>query len=139
MPDEGPPLRIGTAERTAAMQALDDHVAAGRLDIEEYGDRSAQASVATTAPQLAALFVDLPAPHPVLPGVTPPHAPAVAAAIREPAVLQASGLRLMAVMPLLAVALFLLTGHFVFFLLIPMAGALLRSQHGPRPHQRHRY
>ena len=37
MTNEGPPIRIGTAERTAAMKALDEHLAAGRLQIEEYG------------------------------------------------------------------------------------------------------
>src|SRR5919112_1100620 len=71
MTDQGPPLRIGTAERTAAMKALDEHLAAGRLEIEEYGERSARAANAVTAPELAALFDDLPAPHPELPGVAP--------------------------------------------------------------------
>jgi hypothetical protein len=41
---------------------------AGRLHIHEYADRSARASEAVTAPELAALFADLPAPHPKLPG-----------------------------------------------------------------------
>ena len=74
MTNERPPIRIGTAERTAAMKALDEHLAAGRLQIEEYGERSALAVNAVTAPELAALFDDLPAPHPPLPGVTGPPA-----------------------------------------------------------------
>ena len=69
MTNERPPIRIGTAERDAAMKALDAHLEAGRLDVDEYGERSARASVATTAPELAELFDDLPAPHPVLPGI----------------------------------------------------------------------
>ena len=69
MTDERPPIRIGTAERDAAMKALDAHLEAGRLDVDEYGERSARAAVATTAPELAVLFDDLPAPHPPLPGV----------------------------------------------------------------------
>jgi len=68
-------LRIGHAERAAALRALDEHLEAGRLDIEEYGDRSAAASVATTVDDVAVLFRDLPAPHPPLPGRTGPPAP----------------------------------------------------------------
>ena len=82
MTNERPPIRIGTAERDAAMKALDEHLEAGRLDVDEYGERSARASVATTVPELAVLFDDLPAPHPALPGVDDPaaHRPLAAAA-----------------------------------------------------------
>lgn len=65
--DAEPELRVGDAERRAAMRALDAHLEAGRLDVEAYGDRSAAASVAVYRTDLAVLFVDLPAPHPVLP------------------------------------------------------------------------
>lgn len=64
--------RIGTAERTAAQHALDEHLNDGRLQVEEYADRSAVAANATTAGELAALFADLPAPHPKLPGAPTP-------------------------------------------------------------------
>lgn len=128
MTNERPPIRIGTAERDAAMKALDAHLEAGRLDVDEYGERSARASVATTAPELAVLFDDLPAPHPPLPGipglpaVAPPPAPP---AVREPSALEVWGPRLVALSPFVAVALFLLTRQWIFFLLIPVAGALL--------------
>ena len=55
--------RIGTAERQQAMDALDVHLSAGRLDPDEYGERVGRASVARTAADLEPLFVDLPAPH----------------------------------------------------------------------------
>jgi hypothetical protein len=132
MTNERPPIRIGTAERDAAMKALDAHLEAGRLDVDEYGERSARASVATTAPELAALFDDLPAPHPSLPGipglpaVVPPPAPP---AVREPSALEVWGPRLVALSPFVAVALFLLTRQWIFFLLIPVAGVVFgRSQ-----------
>jgi len=128
MTDERPPIRIGTAERDAAMKALDAHLEAGRLDVDEYGERSARAAVATTAPELAALFDDLPAPHPPLPGVAGLPAlaqPATAPAVREPSGLDVWGPRLVALSPFIAVALFLLTRQWIFFLLIPAAGALL--------------
>ena len=57
-------IRIGNDERAAAMQALDEHMSAGRLDPDEYGQRVAQASVARTRAGLDELFTDLPAPHP---------------------------------------------------------------------------
>ena len=35
-------IRIGNAERDAAMKALDEHLTAGRLDLDEYGERYAK-------------------------------------------------------------------------------------------------
>jgi hypothetical protein len=117
MTNERPPIRIGTAERDAAMKALDAHLEAGRLDVDEYGERSARASVAT---------------HPPLPGIAGPPLPAVAPpappARTEPSGLEVWGPRLVALSPFIAVALFLLTRQWVFFLLIPVAGVLLGSQ-----------
>jgi hypothetical protein len=130
MTNERPPIRIGTAERDAAMKALDAHLEAGRLDVDEYGERSARAAVATTAPELAALFDDLPAPHPPLPGipglpaVPPPPTPPVRP---EPSTLEVWGPRLVALSPFIAVALFLLTRQWIFFLLIPVAGVVFGS------------
>jgi hypothetical protein len=130
MTNERPPIRIGTAERDAAMKALDAHLEAGRLDVDEYGERSARASVATTAPELAALFDDLPAPHPPLPGIPGPPAvapPPAPPAVREPSALEVWGPRLVALSPFVAVALFLLTRQWIFFLLIPVAGVVFGS------------
>lgn len=57
-------IRIGNDERAAAIKALDEHMSAGRLDPDEYGQRVAQASVARTREGIDELFTDLPAPHP---------------------------------------------------------------------------
>jgi Domain of unknown function (DUF1707) len=59
-----PQIRIGYAERSAAQEALDEHLTAGRLDPDEYADRYAAAEIARTQAELDALFTDLPAPHP---------------------------------------------------------------------------
>ncbi len=135
-PDSGP-LRIGTAERTSAMKALDVHLEAGRLGVEEYGDRSAKAAGAALASELTELFVDLPAPHPEIPGtarpvaVPPPTArfpvvgPSGTVARPGNAFLDVAAPRLMAVMPFVALALFFTVGGWWWFLLIPAAGALL--------------
>ena len=110
--EEIPPLRIGHAERTAAQRALDEHLAAGRLGVEEYADRTAAAAGAVVAADLAALFTDLPEPHPELPTAQPP----------------ATGTNvvgLIGVAVIVAVGLALLTRQPATFLLIPLAAALL--------------
>jgi Domain of unknown function (DUF1707) len=69
-----PDLRIGRPEREAAREALEEHLAVERLDSVEYEQRWAACQVARTQAELLHAFVDLPAPHPELPGVprTPP-------------------------------------------------------------------
>lgn len=52
--------RIGTAERQAAADRLGEHFAAGRLNIEEFEERTAAAWNARTEADVQALFVDLP-------------------------------------------------------------------------------
>lgn len=53
-------LRVGTAERQAAVDALGDHLAQGRLDPDEFGERCSTAYAARTAGELDDLFRDLP-------------------------------------------------------------------------------
>jgi Domain of unknown function (DUF1707) len=131
--EESSPLRIGNAERKAAMQALDEHLAEGRLSVQEYADRSAAAANAVVAADLAALFTDLPEPHPQLPGgrrdpsptaplpVTPP--PGEVAPPRG-SMLAEWGPRLVPLAVILAIALFLITRQGIVFLLIPLAAIL---------------
>lgn len=62
----GPPRpepRIGDVEREGAVWALGEHFASGRLDQEEFEERSSAAWKARTHGQLAPLFGDLPLPH----------------------------------------------------------------------------
>lgn len=61
-------VRVGDTERNSALEALGAHLTAGRLDMDEYGERSAVVTTARTVADLQAVFQDLPAPHPVLPG-----------------------------------------------------------------------
>jgi hypothetical protein len=62
-----PSPRIGEAERAEAQRALQGHLNAGRLQVAEFVERFARAADAVTAAEIAALFADLPAPHPTLP------------------------------------------------------------------------
>jgi hypothetical protein len=61
-----PDLRVGDAEREAALKALGEHMSVGRLNVDEYGERAAQVTAAKTRGDLTQLFADLPQPHPVL-------------------------------------------------------------------------
>jgi DUF1707 SHOCT-like domain len=56
-------LRIGDAEREAAVTALGEHYATGRLSKEEYDERATVAYEARTLAALHPLFADLPLPH----------------------------------------------------------------------------
>lgn len=64
MGDNPGEMRLSNAERQEALDALEEHVRTGRLDVDEYADRSAKATVATRRGELEPLFADLPAPHP---------------------------------------------------------------------------
>lgn len=58
-----PEIRIGDAEREAAVTALGEHYAAGRLTKEEYDERAGVAWTAKTNSALWPLFADLPRPQ----------------------------------------------------------------------------
>lgn len=62
--NESPEMRIGDTEREQALAALGEHMSAGRLTIDEYGERSAKVTAARTRGELLELFTDLPDPKP---------------------------------------------------------------------------
>ena len=68
-------VRIGNTEREAATKALDAHLSAGRIDMDEYGERYAKASMARTRGELEPLFADLPEPHALTLLPAPPAPP----------------------------------------------------------------
>ncbi len=55
-------FRIGDTERQRAMEELAQHYVEGRLNHDEYAERLDAAGTARTAPDLRALFSDLPQP-----------------------------------------------------------------------------
>ena len=140
-----PQIRVGDAERNAAIEALGVHMSAGRLDIDEYGERTAKVTVARTTSDLRALFDDLPAPHPKLPLVTPPQE------IQRPPdtriVVDSSDTRTPAqrfaavavpVAAIIAVALFFLLKTWVVFLLPALVAVIAGAMSGSRPPPRGR-
>ncbi|MEO9220504.1 MAG: DUF1707 domain-containing protein [Mycobacteriaceae bacterium] len=120
MVDE-PDVRIGTPEREAAQQRLNEHFSLGRLDVAEFEERSTLVSGARTRSDLDGVFHDL---------------PAASDAAHEAAVAKPTGrdwrYTVMGAAPLVAVVLFfLLNGHFdnawLVFLLIPLSGVVLSA------------
>jgi len=83
-PDDGDPgigapapdLLVGTPERDSAQEALEEHLAAKRLDPADYERRVEASKLARTQSELLRLFADLPAPHPMLPTAAVPAAEA---------------------------------------------------------------
>ena len=133
-----PSLRIGDSERNAAADALQQHLTAGRLSLDEYADRSAVVMNARTQDEVDRVFGDLPS-VPGAPGAagTPAVRSAAGSALAGAAgvppvpaagrqgpsrrVLQA----LMGAMPIIALLLFLAFDAWYFFLLIPLSYAVL--------------
>jgi len=146
-----PTVRIGNSERDAAIKALDEHLNAGRLDAEEYGQRVAQASLARTREGLDELFVDLPAPHPF--GIpTPPPAAWSSPAARPRAfadqawrrfsgqgfVVRVVALVLAGIVVVVAIP-FAIVGAVLFFVVFPMLGLGPWGQRHGRSRNRRRY
>ncbi|GHF78622.1 hypothetical protein FHX82_004458 [Amycolatopsis bartoniae] len=128
-----PDLRIGDSERESALSALGEHLSAGRLDVDEYGDRSARVAAARTRGELAEVFADLPEPHPVF--GTPPPAPAKAVQPKPPGAVAYSDRPLSqrvsaAMMPVLfagAIVLGITTGIWWFIALPFLFGAFAQG------------
>jgi len=72
-PSDKDELRIGTQEREDAIQVLGEHMAAGRLEVDEYEDRVSIVAEAKTHGELRPLFKDLPGPYPAF--MVPPVRP----------------------------------------------------------------
>jgi hypothetical protein len=71
-------LRIGDVEREQAISQLQEHTAAGRLDLDEFEERMGHVTAARTAADLDAVMADLPrSPQPL------PPKPPVPAQVRD--------------------------------------------------------
>jgi hypothetical protein len=119
-------MRISDAEREDAMEVLGEHLQTGRLDIEEFGTRSAKVNAAKTVSELAPLFADLPSPRPRALVARPAAEPQGSTAPQAPGRwLNASVLPVVAVV---AISLFLLTRSPFALLLIPIVFMLLPNR-----------
>jgi uncharacterized protein DUF1707 len=127
-------LRISDTEREQAVRMLGEHMSDGRLDVDEYGERTAKATAAKTRGELVALFTDLPAPRPTFgAAAVPPPYQAAAAAPPAPAPTRFEDRPLAqrvwgAMVPLsalVALVLFLSVFHQWYVFLLPAAFAVV--------------
>ena len=127
-------MRVGDAERNAAADALQQHLTAGRLTLDEYAERSAVVANSRTQGEIDAMFTDLPPiagamafSHPTAPAPQPaqPPAPWAAAPAVPERANRAVQIGVVAAMPFIALILFLVTHQWWFFLLVPLVGALM--------------
>ncbi|HEX2130609.1 MAG TPA: DUF1707 domain-containing protein [Actinophytocola sp.] len=65
-------IRVSDTEREDALGKLGQHMSEGRLDIEEYGERTAKVTAAKTRGEVLDLFGDLPEPRPAFGRPGPP-------------------------------------------------------------------
>ncbi|GAA1955752.1 DUF1707 SHOCT-like domain-containing protein [Agromyces allii] len=146
-----PGLRLSDAERERAVARLADDHSSGRLSATEYGERAASARSAVTRGDLVPLFADLPAETPPAPGspgarygsADPGDPVARPATFTDPDFDAAAsggtralggrvGATIMALVPFVALILFLLSGFlggwawsWVWWLLVPIAGIVI--------------
>lgn len=126
---DNPDVRIGTAEREQALEALSRHLGDGRLTLPEFDERSSVVSSATTRGQLDAVFADLPSTT-VTPSVSKPLE---RTASQTPAAESSDDgwdwrKAVMAATPIVALILFFVvpvSNSWLFFLLIPLVGAVI--------------
>jgi hypothetical protein len=120
-------LRVGDAEREAALQLLALHFEAGRLDAHEYEDRRGRATDAVTRRDLDVLFTDLPAlgpdGRPLSGAGSVRHEPARAP--RTPG--KRARDTVLSLVPFVALLIFLRTGMWVWFLLIPITALIVKA------------
>ena len=118
-------MRLSDAERQDALDALSEHVRSGRLDLDEFGTRSAKVTAAKRVSELVPLFEDLPSPRPsaLLHGASAPPVPTSPA--ENPLVrwAMASAVPIAAV---LAIAIFILSrGRLIVVFALPLVVALV--------------
>lgn len=82
-PGAGDEMRIGTAEREAALAVLGQQFAEGRLTAEEFAERTDAVITALTQGQLRPLFIDLPVVFPLVLAAPAEPVPVAAAAAEQ--------------------------------------------------------
>ncbi|MFI6097342.1 DUF1707 domain-containing protein [Lentzea sp. NPDC051213] len=120
-------IRIGDAERNQALQVLGEHMSAGRIDVTEYGDRSAKIATAKTRGEVLALFTDLPDPRPQF----VQHTPMVQPVGRAPA-RKWEGMVIPAVGVIVIIVFFVALRNPLIFLAIPAVALLWGQWNGRR-------
>ena len=130
---ENPDVRIGTAEREQALSNLSEPLSAGRITLPEFDERSAVIAGALTRGQLDSVFTDLPSPS-LAPTASRPldisksNAPAGRAGQDTADSGWDWRKTVMSITPVVALILFFVvpvSNSWLFFLLVPLVGAVV--------------
>lgn len=110
-------IRVSDTEREDALGKLGQHMSEGRLDIEEYGERTAKVTAAKTRGELLDLFDDLPDPRPTFGRPAPsPSRPVTAGQRIAPVLIPVVGVAAaIALVAVLKVPIFLILPFMIFF------------------------
>lgn len=145
--DQRAKIRVSDTEREDALGKLGEHMSSGRLDIDEYGERTAKVAAAKTRGDVLALFDDLPDPRPTFGQPAPPavRTPDAVAPGRTRTLAERVGPVVVPIVGVLAVVglVFLLKAPFLLFVaffFLASGGGRWRGHGGPRgPHRRGPY
>lgn len=131
-------LRLSDAERQDALDVLGEHFSTGRIDVAEYGERTAQVAAARTRRDLRPLFSDLPEPQPKVlrqqqtAATAPSSGPPARSGRTVPEILVSSAVPIAAIV---ALVLFVTVFKFWMVFLIPVVVAMCSGRWG-RHHPR---
>jgi hypothetical protein len=131
-------IRVSDTEREDALNKLGEHMSAGRLDLEEYGERTAKVATAKTRGELLGLFGDLPEPKPIF-GHAVPAAPAEPVPRPSRSIGQRVAPVLVPVVGIAAIVVLIAVVKLPFFFLFPVLFFAFGSSwwRGDRGHNRH--
>ncbi len=121
-------MRLSDAERQDALDVLEEHVRTGRLDIDEYGERSARVTAAKRVSELVPLFDDLPSPRPsaLLAGVRPAPGVPMTSGGDDGALTRFLTASAVPIAVVVAIALFILTrGRVIYVFALPLIVAFV--------------
>jgi len=133
-------IRISDPEREDALRMLDEHMSSGRLDLEEYGERTAKVVAAKTRGQVSELFADLPDPRPAFGQPAPPatvSAP-LPAAPQQRSLGERIAPVLVPVAAVIAVVLFFTVFKFWMIFLLPAVAAAVSGNWSNNAHRARR-
>lgn len=122
-------MRLSDEERQDALDVLSEHVRTGRLDVDEYGTRSAKVTAAKRVSDLEPLFDDLPSPRPsALLAISRPNANTVPApsAAGDSALMRFALRFAVPIAVVVAIAVFVLSrGRLILVFALPLAILLI--------------
>lgn len=129
-------IRVSDGEREDALAKLGEHMGQGRLDLDEYGERTAKVATAKTRGELLALFGDLPEPKPTF---GQPSVGSRSPARREPSFVEKFTPVAVPVLVIIGVvALVLVTKSFFLLFFLFLAFGNSKKWRGGGPHGPHR-